>query len=155
MQVEIQHANNPVVSQVMQMIQAMVAEAGFDVTLRATEFATLLNEQTAGNYQLSRSDWSGRPDPDGNLHQFVTCNGGINDTKYCNPEVDQLLNEARAATDTAARKEKYAAATAILDRDLPIIYLGHQSYVFGFKKSVTGFTAYPDGMIRLTGVNVE
>lgn len=154
-QVEIQHANNPVVSQVMQMIQAMVAEAGFDVTLRATEFATLLNEQTSGNYQLSRSDWSGRPDPDGNIHQFVTCKGGINDTKYCNPEVDQLLNEARAATDTAARKEKYAAATAILDRDLPIIYLGHQSYVFGFKKSVTGFTAYPDGMLRLTGVNVE
>ena len=88
----------------MQVVQAMVAEAGFDVTLRATEFATLLSEQTAGNFQLSRSDWSGRPDPDGNLHQFVTCEGGINDPKYCNPEVDRLLNEARAVTDPAARK---------------------------------------------------
>ena len=153
--VEIQHANNPVVTQLMQMVQAMVAESGFDVTLRATEFATLLNEQTAGNYQLSRSDWSGRVDPDGNLHQFVTCNGGINDTKYCNPELDELLNAARASTDPAVRKEKYDAATAILDRDMPIIYLGHQSYVFGFKKNVTGFKAYPDGMLRLTGVKAE
>ena len=106
--VEIQHANNPVVTQMMQVVQAMVAEAGFDVTLRATEFATLLSEQTAGNFQLSRSDWSGRPDPDGNLHQFVTCEGGINDPKYCNPEVDRLLNEARAVTDPAALRAERA-----------------------------------------------
>ncbi|MDS9469470.1 ABC transporter substrate-binding protein [Paracoccus sp. MBLB3053] len=150
--VELQHANNPVVTQMMQVIQAMVAEAGFDVSLKATEFATLLSEQTAGNFQLSRSDWSGRPDPDGNIHQFVTCEGGINDAKYCNPEVDALLNEARATSDPATRKQKYDAATAILDRDLPIIYLGHQTYVFAMDKGIEGFEAYPDGMIRLKGV---
>ena len=75
--IELQVPNNPVAMQMMQIIQSMVAEAGFNVTLKATEFATLLSEQTAGNYQLSRSDWSGRVDPDGNLHQFVTCKGGI------------------------------------------------------------------------------
>ncbi|MCJ8140843.1 ABC transporter substrate-binding protein [Falsirhodobacter halotolerans] len=148
----IQHANNPVVTQMMQVIQAMVSEAGFDVQLRATEFATLLSEQSAGNFQLSRSDWSGRPDPDGNLHQFVTCEGGINDPKYCNAEVDEHLNAARATTDFDTRKGHYDAAGAILAEDLPIIYLGHQTYIFAMDTDVEGFTAYPDGMIRLQGV---
>lgn len=153
--IELQVQNNPVASQMMQIIQSMVAEAGFDVTIRSTEFATLLSEQTAGNYQLSRSDWSGRIDPDGNIHQFITCKGGINDTKYCNAEVDKLLNEARASTDDAVRKQKYDAAAVILNDDLPIIYLGHNSWIWALHKNVTGFIASPDGMIRLTGVKKE
>ncbi len=150
--VELGASNSPIVMQVMQMIQAMVSEAGFDVSLKTTEFATLLDEQTAGNYQAARTDWSGRVDPDGNIHQFVTCKGGINDTKYCNPEVDKLLDEARQSTDEAVRKQKYDAATAILNDELPIIYFGHQSWIWAFKKSVTGFVPSPDGMIRLVGV---
>ncbi|MFD1745118.1 ABC transporter substrate-binding protein [Rhizobium helianthi] len=153
--VEIQIPNNPVIQQTMQIIQSMVAEAGFDVSLKSTEFATLLEEQTRGNYQLSRSDWSGRVDPDGNIHQFVTCKGGLNDTKYCNPEVDKLLNEARASTDEAVRKQKYDAAAAILNDEVPMIYIGHQSWIWGMKKGITGFVPSPDGMIRLTGMKKE
>jgi peptide/nickel transport system substrate-binding protein len=153
--VEMQVPNNPVAMQMMQIIQSMVAEAGFDVTLKATEFATLLNEQTAGHYQLSRSDWSGRVDPDGNIQQFVSCDAGLNDSKYCNPEVDKLLNEARQSPDTAARKAKYDAAAAILNEDLPIIFFGHQSWIWALHKNVTGFVASPDGMIRLVGVKKE
>ncbi|MBW8319028.1 MAG: ABC transporter substrate-binding protein [Rhizobium sp.] len=150
--IQLQHANSPVVTQMMQVVQSMVAEAGFNVSLKATEFATLLSEQSAGNFQLSRSDWSGRIDPDGNLHQFVTCECGINDAKYCNAEVDKLLNEARASADEAVRKQKYDAAAKILDDDLPVIYLGHPSWIWAIKKEVTGFVPSPDGMIRLLGV---
>ena len=144
--------NNPVILQMAQVMQSMVAEAGFDVSLKATEFATLLDEQTAGKYQMARTDWSGRVDPDGNIHQFVTCKGGINDTKYCNPEVDKLLNQARGSTDNALRKQKYDAATAILNDELPIIYFGHQAWIWGLNKKVTGFVPTADGMIRLVGV---
>ncbi|MVA54811.1 ABC transporter substrate-binding protein [Agrobacterium vitis] len=150
--IELQVSNSATVLQMMQVVQSMVAEAGFDVTLKTMEFATMLNEQTVGNYQISRSDWSGRVDPDGNLHQFVTCKGGINDTKYCNPAVDTLLNEARQSTDDAVRKQKYDAADEILNDDLPIIYLGHQSWLWASSKKITGFVPSPDGMIRLTGL---
>ncbi|HBF29203.1 ABC transporter substrate-binding protein [Rhizobium sp.] len=150
--IELQVSNSATVLQMMQVVQSMAAEAGFDVTLKTMEFATMLNEQSAGNYQISRSDWSGRVDPDGNLHQFVTCKGGINDTKYCNPAVDKLLNEARQSTDEAVRKQKYDAADEILNDDLPIIYLGHQSWLWALSKNITGFVPSPDGMIRLTGM---
>lgn len=150
--VEVQVANNPVQQNLMQVIQAMVAEAGFDVTLQAKEFASLLADQTAGAYQMSQVGWSGRIDPDGNVHQFVTCEGGINDSKFCDPAVDALLNEARVLPDAAARKQKYDAANEILSVQNPIIYLYHQPWIWALDRKVEGFTPYPDGMIRLEGV---
>jgi peptide/nickel transport system substrate-binding protein len=150
--VEIAVTNDPVTMQTMQIIQSMVAEAGFDVTLKPTEFATLLDAQTGGNYQFSRSDWSGRPDPDGVIQQFVTTGAGLNDSKYSNPQIDKLLLEARQSQDNAVRKQKYDAAEAIMNDELPIIYLGHQAWIWAYNKSVTGFVPSPDGMIRLVGV---
>lgn len=152
---EIQAANNPVQMQLMQVIQAMVAEAGFDVSIRATEFASMLQAQTAGDYMGSQVGWSGRTDPDGNLHAFVTCAGGLNDSRYCNEEVDRLLNAAREVTDMDARRAIYAEAQAILMEDLPIIYLYHQTWLWALRSNVSGFEGYPDGMIRLAGVRVE
>ena len=144
--------NNPEQLQVGQVLQSMVSEAGFDLKLKATEFATLLSEQTAGNYQASQIGWSGRIDPDGNIHQFVTCKGGINDAKYCNPEVDKFLNAARVSNDDAVRKQNYDSAQEILNDELPLIYLYHQTWIWALNKNVTGFVPYPDGMIRLAGV---
>ncbi|WP_322097203.1 ABC transporter substrate-binding protein [Pelagibius sp. Alg239-R121] len=155
LEIEVQVANNPVQMQVMQVVQAMAAEAGFDVKIKATEFATLLQEQSAGNYQGSQIGWSGRVDPDGNIHQFMTCKGGINDSKYCNPEIDALLNAARQSTDNAVRKAKYDEARKILSKDLPIIYLYHQTWIWALSEKVEGFAAYPDGMIRLENVKIN
>src|SRR3546814_507881 len=107
---EMQFPNNPDGTRVAQVIQAMAAEAGIDIKLRATEFATMLKEQTAGNYQATQVGWSGRVDPDGNIHTFMTCKGGINDSKYCNADVDAALNDARLTNDPAKRKKLYAAA---------------------------------------------
>ncbi|MGN0932177.1 ABC transporter substrate-binding protein [Falsigemmobacter intermedius] len=153
--VTLKHHNNPVVTQTMQMIQAMVAEAGFDVSLLSTEFATLLDNQSSGDFELTRSDWSGRPDPDGNVHTFYHSKGGLNDPKYSNAEVDRLLDEARASTDPAVRKAKYDEFAAIVTDELPIITLGHQKYLYGFTAKLDGFKAYPDAMIRLQGVKLN
>jgi peptide/nickel transport system substrate-binding protein len=151
--IEVQVANNPVQTQVMQVIQAMAGEAGITIELAAKEFATLLSEQTAGNYTASQVGWSGRVDPDGNVHQFLTTDGGINDSKYANPEMDRLLNEARVSNDPAVRKESYDAAVAIQLEDLPIVYLYHPTWIWALDQKVEGFVPYPDGMIRLQGVS--
>jgi peptide/nickel transport system substrate-binding protein len=153
--VEVQVANNPVQTQMMQVVQAMAAEAGFNVKLKSMEFASLLADQSAGNYQASQVGWSGRVDPDGNIHQFMTCKGGINDSKYCNPEVDRLLDAARTSNDLAERKKSYDAARDILANDLPIIYLYHPTWIWALDDKIEGFTPYPDGMIRLENVKFK
>jgi peptide/nickel transport system substrate-binding protein len=149
---ELMFGNNTVTQQINEMIQAMAAEAGFEVKLRATEFATSQKESAAGNFDATQYGWSGRPDPDGNIHTFVTCKGALNDGRYCSPEVDKLLDEARTVNDLPKRQALYAAADKILQDDLPIVYVYYQPWPFALVKKVTGFKAYPDGMIRLKGV---
>ena len=140
--------------QLAELIQAMAAEAGFNITLRATEFAALQKEMEGGNFDASLIGWSGRVDPDGNIHQFVTCKGNLNDGKYCNETVDKDLNAARQVTDETKRKALYDDAQTHLQSDLPLIYTYYQPWPFVLNKNVTGFTPYPDGMIRLKGMTV-
>ncbi|MGA3305799.1 MAG: ABC transporter substrate-binding protein, partial [Stellaceae bacterium] len=80
------------------------------------------------------------------------CGGSLNDTKYCNPDVDKLLNAARGSTDPAVRKKNYDAARAILAQDEDIVYLYAPTWIWAMNKKITGFTPYPDGLIRLVGV---
>jgi peptide/nickel transport system substrate-binding protein len=153
--ITVQVANNPVQMQLMQVVQAMASEAGINISLEAKEFATLLADQSAGAYMASQIGWSGRVDPDGNIHQFVTTDGGINDSGYSNPEVDRLLNEARTSNDMETRRASYNAAREILNEELPIIYLYHVTWIWALDDSVEGFVPYPDGMIRLEGVTIN
>lgn len=153
--VEIAVGTSTLEQQVAQLIQAMWAEIGVKVSIKATEFATLLKETESGNFQISQYGWSGRPDPDGNIHTFTTCKGGLNVSKYCNPEVDKLLFGARAITDTAKRKAMYDAAQKILLDDLPVIYTYQQSWNWAYSKKLSGFKPYPDGMIRLEGMSLN
>lgn len=91
--------NNPTSQQVGQVLQAMVAEAGFNLNLQMTEFATLLDRQQSGDYQLSFSGWSGRPDPDGSIYGFINSKGTLNDGRYSNAQIDEWLTQARQSTD--------------------------------------------------------
>ena len=148
---EVQVPNTTVPLQLMQVVQSMAAEAGIRISLTSKEFATLLSDQSAGDYQASQIGWSGRVDPDGNIHQFMTTDGGINDSKFSDPEVDKLLNAARKSNDEAARKKSYDDARKILNEELPIVYLYHETWIWALNKSIKGFVPYPDGMIRQIG----
>jgi peptide/nickel transport system substrate-binding protein len=150
--IEAMVTNNPVDAQLGQVIQAMAQEAGFDVQLRSMEFATQLRDQQQGRFQMSRVGWSGRIDPDGNVHPFWTTGGGQNDGKYTSPEVDRLLNTARTIYDVAERKKLYDAAQRIIQEELPLIYLYNQPWYFAMRANVQGFQLHPDGMIRLAGL---
>ncbi|MGX5732752.1 ABC transporter substrate-binding protein [Bosea thiooxidans] len=150
--VEVFITNNPVHAQIGQVIQAMAQEVGIDVQIRSTEFASQLRDQQQGKFQMSRVGWSGRIDPDGNIHAFVTTKGNQNDGKYSNAEVDRLLDEARTIYDPAERKKRYDAAQKILQDELPIIYLYNETVFFALRSNLQGFVINPDGMIRLAGL---
>ena len=151
--VEMQIGNNPIAQQVGQVIQAMASETGFEISLRATEFATLLAENVAGNFDMSLQGWSGRIDPDANIHPFVGTDGANNDQHYRNADIDALLAQARSEPDTDARKALYDQTRDILKEDLPLIYLYHIKYFYTMRQGIEGFEPYADGIIRLRGVS--
>lgn len=147
--------NNTVISSVAEMVQAMAAQAGIQLNLRPTDYAAMLAAETTGDFQIDLRGWSGRVDPDGNLSPFVTCKGSLNDGKYCNAKLDELLVKAGSTSDVAQRKALYAQAQTIIQHDLPEVNLFYQPWPFALRKEVHGFVAYPDGMIRLKGVTKE
>lgn len=146
--------NNPTSQQVGQVIQAMVSEAGFNVNLQMSEFASLLDRQQRGDYQLSLSGWSGRPDPDGSIFSFINSKGTLNDGRYSNPQVDSWLTEARQTNDKAARQALYDKVVKQLQTDMPIAYLYFEPRIFGLNKKLEGFKPSPDGLVRLAGVKM-
>ncbi|MVW72945.1 ABC transporter substrate-binding protein [Bordetella sp. 15P40C-2] len=150
---ELAFGNNTTTSAIAEMVQAMAAEAGFQLSLRPTEYAALLSEAQGGNFELLMRGWSGRVDPDGNIHQFVTCKGGQNDGRYCNPEVDKLLNDARKVPDVEKRRALYDQAQKIMQDETQAVYLYYQPWPFVLSQKVKGFHPSPDGMIRLKGVS--
>jgi len=146
--------NNPTSQQVGQVIQAMVSEAGFNVNLQMSEFASLLDRQQRGDYQLSLSGWSGRPDPDGSIFSFINSKGTLNDGRYSNPQVDRWLTEARQTNDKAARQALYDKVVKQLQNDMPIAWLYFEPRIFGMSKKLTGFKAWPDGLVRLADLKM-
>ncbi len=93
--------NNPDLRQVGEVIQSMAAEAGFDVQMTATEYASALSAADRGDFEAFLTAWSGRVDPDGNLYSFLHSGGALNDGKYCNPRWTRA-GDARAVPDRAS-----------------------------------------------------
>jgi peptide/nickel transport system substrate-binding protein len=139
-----------------QVLQAMVKEAGIDLRIQSVEFATSLDRANRGDFEAYYIGWSGRTDPDGNLYSFVACKAALNDGHYCNPEVDKALDESRSTNDPVARYQAYKKAAEILiAKDRPIIYLFQRKWIYGMTKALEGFAPYPDGLIRVVGVDLK
>jgi peptide/nickel transport system substrate-binding protein len=151
---EITFGNNTTMQQVYELIQAMGAEAGFDISLRPVEFAALQSALARGDFEAGQSGWSGRVDPSGNIYQYMSTKGSLNDGRFSDPEADKLLNEARAESDPAKRKVLYGQVMDIMHREDPILYLFYLPWTFGVQKKIHGFVPYPDGLIRLKGVTM-
>ncbi|NNG04383.1 MAG: ABC transporter substrate-binding protein [Inquilinus sp.] len=151
---ELMVTNNPIGLQVGQVVQAMASEAGFNLELKATEFATALQRQSAGDFELFLIGWSGRVDPDGNIHIFVETDGALNDGKYSNPEADAAVNAARQSSVYQERHALYEKAAQHYLADRPRIYLYHVKWFWAVSDDVDGFVPFPDGMIRLQGVKL-
>jgi peptide/nickel transport system substrate-binding protein len=146
--------NSPVERQVAEVIQSMAAEAGFEISIFATESAAMVAATRRGDYDASIAIWSGRPDPDGNIAIWLQCEGFVNWGKYCNPKLDDLLARARAVTDVAARQALYREAASVWMEDRPHLVLYHHKNLFAARAAVTGFANHPDGLIRLQDVRV-
>ena len=117
---------NPETRQAAEVIQAMAAEAGFDMKIRVVEFATSLKEAEEGRYQAYMLNWSGRPDPDGNLYIFAKSKAPQNYGGYSDPQVDAWLDEARTKSDPAERKAIYEKVAEKFLNEGSLLYLFHR-----------------------------
>jgi peptide/nickel transport system substrate-binding protein len=147
-------STDPLDTQVAEIIQSMVKEAGFDMKIIAEESAAQVSATRSGDFQASMLIWSGRADPDGNTPIWLSCGGFTNWGKYCNPKLDALLQKATESSDPAQRIPLYRQATDLWLADQPDIVLYHFSLLWGLSRKVDGFHGRPDGLWRPEGVTL-
>jgi peptide/nickel transport system substrate-binding protein len=140
---------------IAQIVQAMVKDAGFDVKIQSTEFATSLDMADKGQFEAYVLAWSGRADPDGNLYNFDFCKAPLDYAGYCKPEVDDLLNRSRSALDPPERKKIYEQIAAIVLKDRPIVYLFHRHWLWAHTAKLSGLRTIPDGLVRVQGLKMN
>ncbi len=143
----------PVNVQVAQLIQNFLKPAGIDMQIEKLEFGTQLDQTDKGDFQASALGWSGRPDPDLNIYDFMFTGGANNSSQFSNATVDAQLKVARAESDEAKRKAAYDQVMQIVNDQVPYVYLYHQNNVFAMSAQVTGFTYVADGIIRAANMD--
>jgi peptide/nickel transport system substrate-binding protein len=140
---------------VAQVIQSMASEAGFDMKIRVTEFATSLKQAESGEYQAFMLAWSGRIDPDGNSYVFMHKDAPQNYSAWTNADADKALDDARLVTDQVQRKAIYEKLTKQVLEDEPLLYIYHRRILIAHTTKLEGYKQMPDGLVRVIGLKLK
>ena len=116
--------------------------SGQQMDIRCTDFGTFRTERRAGNvYDIARNGWGADfPHPDNQNRDLFACGAGNNNSKYCNPNYDALLNQGAQAADYAAAEPFYHQAEQLLVKDAPVLFLRFGEGVRLIRPWVSGLT---------------
>src|SRR6266705_3009795 len=134
-------ANIPINVQEAEVIQAQLSEAGMQVKIKLVDAATQLSDGNSRNFDMISYQWSGRPDPDGNIYQFFKTTPGtsLNWSGISNPQLDALLDKTREVSSQPERKKLYSELIKILQDELPMVYIVHPIEPKAFSLRVQGY----------------
>ena len=125
------------------VIQNYLKEVGIPVEIQTPEANTLFDELRRGNYQIGYSQWvGGNQDPIFYKDLFATSEiptetrASRNRSRYSNPELDKLLEEAVNTFDRQRASELYKRIQDIVSRDVPVFPLWYQSNIVIARKNV-------------------
>ena len=140
-------------------IQADLEAVGFDVKIETYEWNTFLGEVNPGlegKADMAEMAWMTN-DPD--TLPFLALRtaawpdqGGFNSGYYSNPDVDKLLEAARASTDQAERAKLYQQMQTIVQEDAPWVFVANWKQNAVTSDRVDNFSLQPSFFLLLSDV---
>jgi len=125
------------------VVQNQLKEVGIPVAIQTYEGTTLFDEMRNGNFQIAYSQWvGGNQDPIFYKDLFATSEiptrtrPARNRSRYSNPELDKLLEEAVNTFDRQKARELYVKIQDIVSRDVPVFPWWYQSNIVIARKNV-------------------
>ena len=142
------------------VIQSNLKAVGINATIQTMEWGAFLTKLRSKEQDLFALSWmSGNEDPDmvmyPLLHSSQHTPVGPNRAMYKNPKFDELLQEARLATDQNKRAQLYRDAQKILMDDPPWIFIDHEVQTAAFSKRVQGFKLHPSFDLRVETISLK
>ncbi len=131
------------------VLQQQLREVGIALDIRTFEFATFFADVTSGAFQVYSLRWiGGNEDPDIFEYAFHSRRfppHGANRGFYSNPQIDEMIDQARRETDQAVRKQLYFEVQETLAQDEPYIDLWYYDNVLVHAKRVRNVSLNPSG----------
>lgn len=120
---------------IAEYVKAALAKVGVEVSVRASpDFPTWAQRVASYDFDLTMDQVFNWGDPVIGVNRTYLCSNireGViwsNTQRYCNEDVDRLLNEAGVEPDLARRQELYAEAFGQISRDIPIHFINEVPY---------------------------
>ena len=125
------------------VIQNYLKQVGVPVAIETTELNTLFDQLRRGEFQITYGQWvGGNQDPLFFKDLFASSEipsetrPSRNRSRYRNPELDALIEEAVKTWDRQKGRELYIKIQDIVSRDAPIFPLWYQANMVIAKKNV-------------------
>jgi ABC-type transport system substrate-binding protein len=135
------------------IVQDSLKQIGIAVDFQAIDFNTLLDIMGAETFDAFILGWRNSYPDDPDQTQLFSTSGdiigsGSNNVSYSNPELDALMEQARAlpGCDPVERAKIYAQIQKITQTDLPYVPLFATDGMYAARNEVTGFSPYPSQM---------
>lgn len=142
----------PRTKEVLQAVMSMMTEVGFNVKLEIMEGATFVSKRSAGDYDIAFSNVfynNGSPWRHMITHWLSdSCN-----TQLENPEITNLLNQARQTIDIQKQGELLKEAfTKMMEDGGRMCYFINLDTINAYSDRLSGVKCYNDTIVDLSRV---
>ncbi|MCB2383535.1 peptide ABC transporter substrate-binding protein SapA [Shewanella sp. SR1] len=144
-------AYNPNALKTAELIQSDLANLGVKVNIVSYDWSVFSQRLSRDDYDSVLIGWNAdNSDPDNFFTPLLSCaamQSNNNRSRWCNPEFDAILDNAREVSDQGERKVIYQQAEAFLAEQVPMLSLAHAKRVALTRHDVKDMQLTPFGGI--------
>src|SRR5919201_5259309 len=138
-----------------QVLQQLWKQVGIDMEIEQVDQTSIVTRAFSRQFQLTPwriIDW---PDPDVQMFANFHTGSPVNLASYSNPELDRLLERARATADKELRIEDYCAISRLINREAIWFWTFQNTYYAISKSSLKGVPKLYSGIIDVSNAWLE
>lgn len=145
-------AGQAAISQYAQVIQSALTDVGLNVRIETVEGNVMRSQLAQGQFQMNTGIWvGGNQDPIFYKDLFSTAKipsdkvACCNRSRYSNPELDKILDQAINEIDKNKAKELYIKAQEIVSNELPLFPLWYPANMVVYNSRIGNIKISPSG----------
>ncbi len=126
-----------------QVLADQLKKVGIEVEIKQYEYGVWLDRFNGKQFEMAWNITGGNADPDPLLRSRLHSKTGSNQNNSRDEEIDKLLEEGKAISDLAKRKEHYANLQKVFVQRVPQVWMFSSDLIHVMKKSVKGYDSHP------------